>query len=321
MNRAPLNPITKDHIEAYRRDGVVCLRQMFDGAWIERLLEAWERVRVQLNEPGAEALLPRVFTDMDPLLEAEMRASFARRSAAEQGPVPSKMTSAKYMHKWDPDFKAFALESPAGAIVGEVLQANQVRFFWDQMFQKRAGGDLDTYWHTDQASWPTRGEQLPSMWLPLTPVSEAQSLEYIAGSHLDRSEYWGRAWNAENLDKAGQRPPARPDFTDFDTRRNEPGLRYLKWAMEPGDVMVFHPRLYHGGGPNRNPHRERIALSTRWFGDDVTWNPRPGDVNVPGLPHASMKVGEAPDDDGLFPVVWRRDSNDSQESMLARRVG
>ncbi len=306
MNRTPLNPVTEEHVAAYNRDGVVCLRQMFDMDWIERLLSAWERVKLELNQVGADMLLPRIYTETDPVLEAEMQASSARRSVAGSRAGDAKMNSTKYMHKWDPDFRAFALESPAGAIIGEVLQARQVRFFWDQIFQKRAGGDLDTYWHTDQGSWPTRGEQLPSLWLPLTPVSEEQSLEYIAGSHQDRSEYWGRAWNAQNMDKAGQRPPDRPDFIDFGKRRDEPGLRFLKWAMEPGDVMVFHPRLYHGGGPNRNVHRERIALSTRWFGDDVVWNPRPGDVNVPGLPHHRMRVGEAPDDDSLFPIVWRR---------------
>lgn len=306
MNRTPLNPVTETHMAAYKEQGVVCLRQMFDMDWIQRLLAAWERVQVQLTQVGEAQLLPSVYTKTDPLLEAEMRASAARRSAMDGNPSKSKMNSAKYMHKWDPDFKAFALESPAGALVGEVLQANHVRFFWDQMFEKRAGGDLDTYWHTDQASWPTRGEQLPSLWMPLTPVSEDQSLEYIAGSHADRSEYWGRAWNAQNLDKLGQRPLDRLEFIDFEKRRSEPDLKFLKWAMEPGDVMIFHPRLYHGGGPNRNPHRERIALSTRWFGDDVVWNPRPGDVNVPGLPHDRMRVGEAPNDDNLFPIVWQR---------------
>ncbi len=308
MNKTPLNPITEEHIATYNRDGVVFLRQMFDLDWIERLLAAWEKVKLELNQVGADMLLPGVYQEIDPLLRAEMQASSARRSAAANSSNDAKMNSTKYMHKWDPDFRAFALDSPAGAIIGEVLQANQIRFFWDQIFQKRAGGDLDTYWHTDQGSWPTQGEQLPSLWMPLTPVSEEQSLEYIAGSHADRSEYWGRAWNAQNIDSSGQRPPNRPDFIDFNKRRDEPDLRFLKWAMEPGDVMVFHPRLYHGGGPNRNLHRERIALSTRWFGDDVVWNPRPGDVNVPGLPHNHMRVGEAPDDDNLFPIVWRRKS-------------
>ena len=35
MNKHPLNPITAQHIADYRRDGVVCLRQMFDAEWIE----------------------------------------------------------------------------------------------------------------------------------------------------------------------------------------------------------------------------------------------------------------------------------------------
>lgn len=307
MNRRPLSRVTQEHIDAYERDGVVCLRQMFDSDWIERLTAAWRRVQAQLMAHGADNLLPQAFLEADPLLKGEMEASMSAAAVKDKVAANAVMQGSKYMAHWDPDFRAFALESPAGEIVGRVLQARQVRFYWDQIFQKRPGGNMDTYWHTDQATWPTLGEHLPSLWLPLTPISEDQSLEYIAGSHRDRTEFWGRSWNASNLVEAGQRPPERPEFIDYEQRRGEPGVVFLKWAMEPGDVMMFHPRIYHGGGPNRNPDRERLALSTRWFGDDITWNPRPGDVNVPGMPHDRMVRGAHPDDDDLFPIVWRRD--------------
>lgn len=306
MNKSPLNPITDAHIRAYRDDGVVCLRQMFDIDWIERLHAAWVRVRQRLTEAGADVLMPRKFLDGDPLLQAEMEDSMNAATMARKYESGAPITGSKYMSMWDPDFRAYALESPAGEIVGRVMQAEQVRFFWDQIFEKRAGGNLDTYWHNDQGAWPTRGEHLPSFWLPLTPISEDQSLEYIAGSHHDRTRYWGKSWNARNAEKAGQRPADRPDFIDFEQKRGDPQTRFLKWAMEPGDVMMFHPRVYHGGGPNRNPNRARIALATRWFGDDIRWDPRIGDVNVPGIPLARMRIDQGPDDDELFPVVWRK---------------
>ena len=308
MNKKPLNPITDADIRAYKEDGVVCLRQMFDAEWIERLRNAWTRAQNRLTQVGADNLIPERYLERDPLLKAEMEEAMSASALSKKYETNAKITGSKYMAMWDPDFRAFALESPAGEIVGRVMEANVVRFFWDQIFQKRPGGNMDTYWHNDQASWPTEGEQLPSFWLPLTPISEDQSLEYIAGSHRDRTEYWGRAWNANNADKNGERPADRPNFIDFNEKRGDPSVRFLKWAMEPGDVTMFHPRIYHGGGPNRNPDRERIALSTRWIGDDIVWNPRVGDVNVPGIPHSQMAAGQHPDDDELFPVAWRREA-------------
>ena len=40
MNKTPGNKITKDDIRAYDEDGVVCLRQMFDREWVDRMHDA-----------------------------------------------------------------------------------------------------------------------------------------------------------------------------------------------------------------------------------------------------------------------------------------
>ena len=37
MNRQPLNKISVEDIKKYNEDGVVCLRQMFDRDWVERM--------------------------------------------------------------------------------------------------------------------------------------------------------------------------------------------------------------------------------------------------------------------------------------------
>ena len=44
MNREPLKPITQEHIDTYHRDGVVCVRGMFDRDWIDLLRPVAERV-------------------------------------------------------------------------------------------------------------------------------------------------------------------------------------------------------------------------------------------------------------------------------------
>ena len=49
MNREPLTPITEDDLAAYARDGVVALRRVFDGDWIDLLARGVAR---NLAEPG-----------------------------------------------------------------------------------------------------------------------------------------------------------------------------------------------------------------------------------------------------------------------------
>ena len=44
---------------------------------------------------------------------------------------------------------------------------------------------------------------------------------------------------------------------------------------EPGDVIVFHPSILHGGGPTRATETRR-TLSLRFFGEDAEVAARPG---------------------------------------------
>jgi len=40
MNESPPRDITDDEVAAYARDGIVCLRGMFDAEWVARLRAA-----------------------------------------------------------------------------------------------------------------------------------------------------------------------------------------------------------------------------------------------------------------------------------------
>ena len=55
LNSTPLRAITDEDREAYARDGVVCLRQVFDPEWIESLKTVARRISVDEEDVG---LLP-----------------------------------------------------------------------------------------------------------------------------------------------------------------------------------------------------------------------------------------------------------------------
>ncbi len=307
MNQHPLVEISPEQQNAYERDGVILIKGAFDNEWIEFLLNAWKRL--QALNPNEIYNLPREFLEQDQNLKEEIDAN--RSEDIEQRKINTEFANGfvrtKYMRWWMPEFEKFALDSPAAELIGRVIRSDTVRFFIDAIFMKEPNCKHRTYWHTDAPSWPVRGNHFPTMWMPLFPVSaELSSLEYVVGSHKQDlgPEPWPETFNSEKL----ARPENRPDHIDWEQRRGDPQARFAAYDMDPGDVVIFHPRMYHGGGANMHPTLPRIAISMRWFGDDVVWDPRPESVNIPGLPLDQMKRGHPVTEDAIFPVVWKNPS-------------
>ena len=132
-----------------------------------------------------------------------------------------------------------------------------------------AGVGTSGFGHGD-LGWPVDGVMVPSFWMAVSNVVKANSLECIAGSHKDATRFWNYTPNSMQMIQ----PPDRPHFIDYDKRRDDPSLTFLSWDMEPGDALLIHPWCYHYSCGNPTPNW-RIAVPTRWFGDDIRWNPRP----------------------------------------------
>ena len=51
--------------------------------------------------------------------------------------------------------------------------------------------------------------------------------------------------------------------------------------MQPGDVLLFYSAMLHGapGVPPDSPHRRR-GYATRWCGDDIVFDDRPGTMHT-----------------------------------------
>lgn len=301
MNSNLLTEVTDEERDTYRRDGVVLIKGAFDPAWIEHLQEAWERTRSLSTEETYG--LPADFLAQDPDLKAEIDAIKSehaddRKLYTEQS---QGFVRCKYMRWWVPEIQKFVLESPAAELIGRVIGATEVRYFIDAMFMKEPACNTKTYWHSDQSAWPVRGEHVPTMWMPLYPVSaELSSLEYIAGSHHEEDMSWPNTVNAKKIG----RPQDRSEYFDWEKRRSDPTVRFVAFDMNPGDAVILHPAMYHGGGANLHQTQPRVALSTRWFGDDIRWDPRPECINIPGMPKHAMERGRPVTRDEIFPVVW-----------------
>jgi ectoine hydroxylase-related dioxygenase (phytanoyl-CoA dioxygenase family) len=278
MNRSPSSPITEADRAALEADGAVCLRGMFDREWIERMIAAVDRAK-----------------------DAKHELSRIREVTKALGGTTGRYHINTYAWRWDPDFCAWALESPCAEIAAELMRADEVRLFYDQVFLKEPSTMEVTDWHQDLSFWPLRGNDILSVWVALTPVTrENSAVEYVAGSHT-----WGKLYAAAVPDKDPHFRSALEPCPNFFERRGDPSLRFLSWDMEPGDCIVHHPLTVHGSEGNLSRARRRVAISTRYIGRDARWDPRPATMRVAG--DLEIPPGAHPEDDGCFPVAWRRE--------------
>ena len=267
MATHPLKPVTQTHIDEYARDGVTCLRGMFDPAWVARMRALTERVI------------------LDPIGRGHL------------GPSQSEhMTSVCYISRTDDEMRDLILNSPAGEITGKVIGSHTIRLYHDHLFAKVPLSRTVMRWHVDATAWPVTGEMAPNIWVALTKVTaETGRIEFVAGHHrylVDnkilygfREGHWG-----------GPCP-------DFQTRRDDPTVKFLTWDLEPGDAVLFHPCTPHYSKGNDSADQYRIALALRLFGDDVRWNPIEGKAMIPDVDIADMVPGTAPSGP-CFPVLW-----------------
>lgn len=266
LNSKPLRAVTQEDIDTYKRDGVVCLRQVFDPEWCEVLDPIARRVIIDKEDVG---LLPN--------------------------------NPGRYMARRIPEYRKLVFQSPIAEVAGRVMESKEIRFFFDEFFAKPPHSDFKTIWHTDRMGWPTTGVMVPSLWMPLTPIVKANSLEVIKGSHTQDVKYWLFSPNAKQMIKPEDRPP----HPKVEHLRDDPNVEFLSWDMDPGDMLIVHPwALHYSGG---NPTDDwRIAVSVRVFGDDIRWKPRPDCLNIAGVSFDEMLEGDKPAGTH-FPLLWSED--------------
>ncbi|QLC26351.1 phytanoyl-CoA dioxygenase family protein [Parasphingopyxis algicola] len=273
MNRHPIEPITQAQVDEYRRFGVVCLRKVFDRDWVDSLLPV---VKEMVASEGKTGLLPT----------APLRH-------------PARIYDA---------VREYAFNSPLAEACGQILQSNEIRYFFEEVFAKAPQSDEKTIWHADRAGWPVKGEMVPSVWTALSEVTHANSLQVLRGSHLHDVLYWLFSPNAKQMIQ----PSDRPNHPDGESLRDHPDAEYLTWEMDPGDMLVLHPWVLHYATGNPTD-KWRYAISTRVFGDDITWAPRPDCLNIAGIGFDEMLEGEKPQGP-LFPLIWSEDGRKEDTS-------
>lgn len=254
--------MTADLAETYARDGVVLL-------------------------PGA----------LDAAALAEAEAAWAW-SLANPGPLASRIPSRNsdalfYQDLYNPDvltgYRDMLLASPLPARIAGLWGGGPCWFMYEQVFLKEGGEARRTPWHQDSSYLAVAGDQLAVAWITFDPCRREDSLEFVPGSHR------GRLYNGSRFDIDDDTLPthprsALPVLPDIEAARGD--WEITSFAVVPGDVVLFHPRILHGGAPT-HPGTRRRTLTLRFFGGDAVYDPREGGAGprVQGF-HERMKAGD-----------------------------
>lgn len=299
--------LTKDEIETYRRDGVVCLRGVLSDDWVavvrDAVDDAERRYRetvseispTSIAEPTLEHSHLHALGKLGEVLEAQ--GMDVLRDGESVGQADGQFILVNNAVLDYPAVKRLALESPLGEIAAQLFGADKVNFLFDQIFIKQPGANTRTAFHQDWGYFHVDGEQVASFWTAVEPVAkENGGMGYVRGSHL-----WElHSPNAFVAQAAtGNELPALPDIEG-----NEDDYDIVYFDVEPGDVIVHNYRLAHGSCGNTSLDRSRRAVSLRFAGDDATVLHRTSaPEEFPTNPN--LQDGD-PLDSETYPVVWDR---------------
>jgi ectoine hydroxylase-related dioxygenase (phytanoyl-CoA dioxygenase family) len=159
--------------------------------------------------------------------------------------------------------------SPAADIAAALWGTPDVWFMYEQVFLKEGGESRRTPWHQDSSYLPIDGKDIAVVWISFERVAKENALEFVRASHR------GVLYDGSRFDPEDDTAPlygngVLPRLPDIEAERAKWDI--VSWAVEPGDVVVFHPAMLHGGAATHGSIRRR-TLSLRFFGDDATYRP------------------------------------------------
>ncbi len=171
-----------------------------------------------------------------------------------------------------PHYRPVLEQGALAAQVRALFGCENLWFFFEQVFVKDGGDTRRTPWHQDTSYFPVDGRDLAVVWMSFDSLEKQDALEFVRGSHRN-TLFNGSSFSADDDTAPLYDESTMPRLPDIEA--NRAAYDIVSWATEPGDVVIFHPSVLHGGAPTRQGKRRR-TLSLRFFGDDCKYVARPG---------------------------------------------
>ena len=269
--------LSEEEVVSFRTNGVVKVPEAVDPSWIPELLAVADG---QLTKPS------KWVNDVNP-------------AASE-----NRLFTDRYLWRHNDVIHRFVHDSGCARLAAQAMGSNSARFYFDHLLIKKVNTPTITPWHQDAPYWPFRGKQIASIWLALTPVTvEGSGMEFIRGSHFDDVYYLPEVFGGAD-NKSGQWANEQQGVAvpDIDANREEYDI--VSFDMAPGDALIFSAWILHGARGNSSSTQDRVALSTRWLGDDVLWDPREGVDPTVDPAQVLVDPGMPPRDNSFFPEIF-----------------
>ena len=269
--------LSEEEVVSFRTSGVVKVPEAVDPSWIPELLTVADG---QLTKPS------KWVNDVNP-------------AASE-----NRLFTDRYLWRHNDVIHRFVHDSGCARLAAQAMGSNSARFYFDHLLIKKVNTPTITPWHQDAPYWPFRGKQIASIWLALTPVTvEGSGMEFIRGSHFDDVYYLPEVFGGAD-NKSGQWANEQQGVAvpDIDANREEYDI--VSFDMAPGDALIFSAWILHGARGNSSSTQDRVALSTRWLGDDVLWDPREGVDPTVDPAQVLVDPGMPPRDNSFFPEIF-----------------
>jgi len=265
-----MRTVTPTDVEAYKRDGVVVLRDVLDRDTLDAIADG---ITINMQSPSewsndytTEGAGGRFFDD------------YVNWQRIDQ-------------------FKIAATTGPLPRIAGELMCTARPRFFHEHVLVKEPGTVTPTPWHHDDPYYGVDGMDNVSLWVPLDDVPESVSLRCLSGSHR-----LGRRFIPNRFIDDSPYVEAASGFERFPSVDELESLGdIVTCPVSPGDVVAFHFRTLHSAPGTEHHRSSRRVASFRYVGDDVRWVTRPWKTSPP-FEANGLNDGDVLDEQ-RFPVV------------------
>ncbi len=276
-----MSALSQRDVDQFARDGVVCLKNVFEGHWLKNL------------ERG-------VARDM-----ANPSPRFMRHTPAD---APAHYYEDYWVWREVPEFEDFLRSSSVGAIAGRLLRTDQVNLVMDNWFLREAGSSGRPPWHHDVSYFDFDGPMCV-LWLPLQPVVKEECLTWVRGSHV-----WNRFFMRSFFDGRGavDAPMTVNGVTyeetpDIDAAPEDYDL--VSFEMDAGDCVFFDIRTLHGSPKSVTTERDvsRFTVRLAGAGSRIRYRGAWAQAERALFEAAGHGDGDLMDSD-FFPRLWERES-------------
>lgn len=229
----------------------------------------WASASATLRSDGVVLLSGALNHEAMNVLEAAVEESFAHPTEGAVNFYPDE--SARFFQDRGQNYLPLVRQIGVDTMIS-TLWGGEPRLWYmgEQLFLKEGGHSRRTPWHQDTSYLRMRGEQMVACWISLDPLPRDHCLEFVRGSHRGVL-YNGSSFAAhDDTDPLYQESPL-PRLPDIQANRDDYDI--VSWDVAPGDVIVFHLGILHGGGGTEPGMRRRTA-SLRFMGPDVVYDGR-----------------------------------------------